>query len=94
MSCPRGSSRSLQALIDWGQSIYHEEAEASGSSSVEPLSPMARSDAEASGSSSVEPLSPMARSDAEASGSSVFGCFVYWLMWFAGSDRLGTIDGQ
>ena len=75
MSCPRGSSRSLQALIDWGQSIYHEEAEASGSSSV-------------------EPLSPMARSDAEASGSSVFGCFVYWLMWFAGSDRLGTIDGQ
>ena len=33
--------RWLQVPIDWGQSIYHNDAQASASYSVEPLSPMA-----------------------------------------------------
>ncbi len=40
--------RWLQVPIDWGQSIYHFDAEASYS--VEPLSPMAPSDAQAEAS--------------------------------------------
>ncbi len=39
--------RWLQVPIDWGQSIYDNDAQAAASSSVEPLSPMAPPDAQA-----------------------------------------------
>ena len=42
--------RCLQVPIDWGQSIYHNDAQAAASYSVEPLSLMAPPDAQAAAS--------------------------------------------